>query len=113
MCIANLMSVNIMLCLGKMLDNIIFVIMSGATISDKLGKQAGDSWDRVAPYLFSDASDGSVAGRGFPLGYPLEKESNRGGHMVLMHLIILPYGYARIEKCSGFIISQFSSSMIP
>jgi hypothetical protein len=73
MCIANLMSANIMLCLGKMMDNVIFVIMSGSTISDKVGKQTGDSWDRVAPYLFSDASDGSVAGRRFPLGYPLEK----------------------------------------
>ncbi len=62
-----------MLCLCKMMDNVIFVIMFGATISDKVGKQAGDSWDRVAPYLFSDASDGSVAGRRFPLGYPLEK----------------------------------------
>ena len=73
MCITNLMSANIMLCLGKMMDNVIFVIMSGSTISDKVGKQTGDSWDRVAPYLFSDASDGSVAGRRFPLGYPLEK----------------------------------------
>jgi hypothetical protein len=62
-----------------MLDNAIFVIMSGATISENVGIKAGDSWDRVAPYLFSDALDGSVAGRRFPLGYPLEKAYKRIG----------------------------------